>query len=507
MTGDLKAYLLRLAGKGSFTFKVFRIFLAFTLSMAVVLTLLFVHYQTERVVNDLKVKGKIISTLLANSSRVGVFAENRELLNDAAEGVMSQKEVQSVMIYSLDGTELLKKDNLAAMNSHRHRKSIEFTEPIILEQTQTSEDELFFGSQAGKSQKNIIGYVKVILDASMVAEDVRSTIAQNFAIACLFLLVGAMFLAVALKKALRPLSQLTEEVKMLGKGGAIERISVTTDDEIGRLALEFNTMAENLKQREQEARTLETKLRYAQKMEAVGTLASGIAHDFNNILTTVQASLYIMHKKIDAENDLFNHVLRMNNSISKAKMLIQSLLTFSRGQAVRLVPIEINSIVAKMQPMIKGLVGDNIECVFVIPDRPLVILADQLQMEQVLMNLASNARDAMHEGGELTITVCEAEGVPGYYTVSPGRYATIIVTDTGNGIVDEIKERIFEPFFTTKEVGKGTGLGLSIVYGIIEQKQGHIIVDSGPQGGAEFRIYIPLFEKSEKIDHDIEAGG
>jgi signal transduction histidine kinase len=507
MIGGLKARFLIWAGKGSFTRRVFRIFLVFTLSMAVVLTLLFVHYQTERVRHDLMVKGKTIATLLANSSRVGVFAENRELLDDAAEGVMSQKEVRSVMIYSLDGTELLKKDKLAAENGHTGRKAIEFTEPIILDQTQTSEDVLFFGAQAGNRQKNIIGYVKVSLDSSMVSEDVRSIVAQNFAVAFLFLLVGSMFLAFALKRALRPLSQLTEEVKMLGQGGQIESISVATDDEIGRLASAFNTMAENLKQTERETRALETRLRYAQKMEAVGTLARGIAHDFNNILTTVQASLYIMHKKIDAENILFNHVVRMNNSISKAKMLIQSLLTFSRGQAVRLVPVDISAIVEKMQPMIKGLVGDNIESVFVIPDRPLVIMADQVQLEQVLMNLASNARDAMTEGGTLTITLGEAEGVPGYYTSNPGRYAMIVVTDTGSGIPDEIKERIFEPFFTTKEVGKGTGLGLSIVYGIIEQKQGHINVGSGPQGGAEFRIYLPLYEKSEKTDQDIEAGG
>jgi signal transduction histidine kinase len=500
----LKAFLTQVDKKKSLAFRVFGIFFVFILAMAIVLTLLFVHYQTEKVREDLNTKGRTIAVLLANSTRVGVFAENRELLNDAANGVMGQTEVISVGIYLPDGRELLKRE-APSLKKVPPDRSVQFTEPVMLDQSQTNEEMLYYGPQPVKSERVVIGQVKVLLDASMVAQSGRSIVAQNFTIAAIFILVGSLCLALSLKRVLGPLSQLTDEVKLLGEGKAIEKISVASKDEIGRLATAFNVMAENLKQREEEARTLETRLRHAEKMEAVGTLARGIAHDFNNILTTVQASIYIMQKKIDKENISHNqfagqisgHVSRMNNSISRAKDLVQSLLAFSRGQAVMLSPVEINSIIAGMGPMIRGLIGDDINYSAFVQDDPLIVLADSVQLERVVMNLASNARDAMPEGGTLSILVSQASSAEDHRISRLGRYAVISVADSGQGIVDEIKERIFEPFFTTKAVGKGMGLGLSIVYGIIEQHMGFIVAGSTPGGGAEFRIYLPLFEKTQ----------
>jgi hypothetical protein len=507
----LKLQLMQEGRQGSFTFKVFKIFFVFVLAITIVLTSLSVHYQTGKVKDDLSARGKTLATLLANSCRIGVFIENLELLNDAADGVMSQKEVLRVAIYSADGKELLMrystfKKGISASGSGPEPieagQAIEFIEPIILEQRQGGEDELYFGRTAAKSERAIIGQVKVALDGSVVAEGVKSIVAQNIMIGCLFLLIGTIFLAVALKRVLGPLSQLTTEVKMLGEGKSIEKISVGSQDEIGRLSMAFNDMAEKLKRREEEKIKLEQQLRHAQKMEAVGTLARGIAHDFNNILTTVQASIYIIQKKIDKADSIYPYVSRMNNSISRAKMLIQSLLTFSRGQTVKLFPIEINTTVANMEPMIRAMVGEGIECSIMIPEAPLVVMADSTQMEQVLLNLAANARDAMPDGGTLTITIDKVDVAAGDRIARPGAYSRIVVADTGEGIRDEIKERIFEPFFTTKEVGKGTGLGLSIVYGIIEQHQGYIFVDSGPGKGAAFSIYLPLFEKNGRMLSD-----
>jgi signal transduction histidine kinase len=385
-------------------------------------------------------------------------------------------------------------------------QAVDFIEPVILEQRQGNEDELYFGRTSVKTKKTAIGQVKVSLDGSVVAEAAKSIVVRSIMIGCLFLLLGTAFLAIILQRVLLPLSQLTEEVKMLGEGKSIEKISVESEDEIGRLAAAFNEMAENLKRREEEKVKLEQQLRHAQKMEAVGTLARGIAHDFNNILTTVQASIYIMQKKIDKTDSIYTYVIRLNNSISRAKMLVQSLLTFSRGQTVKLFPIELNSIILNMEPMIRAIMGDGIECSITVPEAPLVAMADSTQMEQVLLNLAANARDAMADGGTLTVTMERVVVEAGERITRPGAYSLIMVVDTGGGIPDEIKERIFEPFFTTKEVGKGTGLGLSIVYGIIEQHQGYIFVDPGPGKGAAFSIYLPLFEKNGHLRRDAGRG-
>ena len=501
----LRSYILLEGRKDSFTYKVFTIFFVFVLAITIVLTFLSAHYQTGKVRDDLSARGKMLATMLANSSRIGVFAENLQLLNDAADGVMSQSDVLRVAIYSADGRKLLIRNNIFRKDTSasgsgseplKAGQAIEFIEPIILEQRQGGEDELYFGGTAAKTERAVIGQAKVALDGSVVAEGVKSILVQNITIGCLFLLIGTIFLAVVLKRVLGPLSQLTREVKMLGEGQSIERISVGSQDEIGRLSIAFNDMAEKLRKREEEKIELEQQLRHGQKMEAVGTLARGIAHDFNNILTTVQASIYIIQKKIDKQDSIYPYVSRINNSISKAKMLIQSLLTFSRGQTVKLFPIDINATVANMEPMIRAMVGEGIECSVIIPEAPLVVMADSTQMEQVLLNLAANARDAMPDGGTLTITMERVDVAADDRIARPGAYARIVVADTGEGIRDEIKERIFEPFFTTKEVGKGTGLGLSIVYGIIEQHQGYIFVDSGPGKGAAFSIYLPLFEKN-----------
>ncbi len=516
----IKRLLMRAAGKGSLVSRVFGIFLVFILSIALVLTLIFVHYETEKVGEELNSKGRTMAALLANSSRAGVFAENRDMLNDVASGVLSRKEVLSVGIYTPDGRELLKREAPSAKNAAADR-SVEFTEPVILDQPQASEEELYFGTQPAQSEKMLIGHVRVVLDSSMATEGVKSIVARNAAIVVIFFLVGTLYLALSLKRVMRPLSQLTEEVKMLGEGKEIGKISAESKDEIGRLAVAFNDMAENLKKREEEARTFETRLRHAEKMEAVGTLARGIAHDFNNILTTVQASLYLMQKKIDSGNasnqaagqtpgqipvQFASQVSRMNSSISRAKDLVQSLLAFSRGQSIMLSPVEINSVIAGMGPMIRGLAGEEINYSARIQEEPLIVMADSLQLERVVMNLVSNARDAMPEGGDLSISVGEVSAAEDHGISRPGKYAMISVADSGGGIGSDIRERVFEPFFTTKAVGKGMGLGLSIVYGIIEQHMGFIAVGTAPGGGAEFRIYLPLQGRAEGMIQDNKLG-
>jgi signal transduction histidine kinase len=299
-----------------------------------------------------------------------------------------------------------------------------------------------------------------------------------------------------------PLTSLTESVRRLGKGESVGKVPVASRDEIGKLAAAFNTMSENLKKREEEKQALEEKLRYSQKMEAVGTLARGIAHDFNNILATVRGWIYMLENKSQGESELLQYTDQIHNSLNKAKNLIGSLVAFSRMQTIQMKVIDLNSLIRKLTPTLAGIAGGDIEVALALTDAELFISADAVQVEQVLMNLCSNARDAMPDGGALTIrtqpAIIDGGRTGSSGAMRSGRYALLSVGDTGTGIVEEIRGKVFDPFFSTKQVGKGTGLGLAIVYGIVEQHGGFIDVESKTGEGTTFTIYLPLAERTSE---------
>lgn len=262
-------------------------------------------------------------------------------------------------------------------------------------------------------------------------------------------------------------------------------------------------------------RKLEEQLRHAQKLEAVGQLTGGIAHDFNNILTAIIGFSYILQSKLDAGSLLKSHADAVVALAEKAAGLTQNLLAFSSKQNTNPRPVQLNNVVIRLKKLLSKLIDEEIELVVNLTQDELVVMADSGQMDQVLMNLAANARDAMRGRGTLTIETKAIEldeeflAVTGYG--KSGRYALLKVSDTGEGMDRATVKRIFEPFFTTKEVGKGTGLGLSIVYGIVRQHNGYISVTSELRRGTTFEIYLPLIdavvEPEQPRGEEAEPGG
>jgi PAS domain S-box-containing protein len=264
----------------------------------------------------------------------------------------------------------------------------------------------------------------------------------------------------------------------------------------GTLAMGRDISAE--KRAETERTRLEEELRQSQKLESIGRLAGGIAHDFNNLLTVINgySSMMLSESSLrEAERGVLTEILGAGE---RATGLTRQLLAFSRKQVVQPAPLDLNGLIEEVREMLQRLLGEDVELA-TVPGALLVqVMGDRSQMQQVLMNLAVNARDAMPEGGRLTIETAnvdlDAQNSPSPEELAHGPYASVTVSDTGIGMDEEIQKRIFEPFFTTKEVGKGTGLGLSTVYGIVRQCKGWVGVESKPGAGTKFRILLPGIE-------------
>jgi len=263
-----------------------------------------------------------------------------------------------------------------------------------------------------------------------------------------------------------------------------------------------------------EVKHLETQLRQSQKMEAIGTLAGGVAHDFNNILTAIIGYGSLLQMQIEKDNPLRIYADQVLSSAQKAVGLTQSLLAFSRQQPINLAPLSINNIIKGTETLLKRLLTEDINLKIQLSHAAITIMADTTQIDQILINLATNARDSMQHGGTLTIETklvqLDDDFVRFHGYGRPGRYALISVTDTGTGMDAATQERIFDPFFTTKESGKGTGLGLSTVYGIIKQHDGYINVCSEPGQGTTFNIYLHAIEieiEDEKLPSSEITGG
>ncbi|MEX2284893.1 MAG: ATP-binding protein [Gemmatimonadota bacterium] len=296
----------------------------------------------------------------------------------------------------------------------------------------------------------------------------------------------------------------TERVDIITSTGERVPVEVSTRlvEDAGK-AVGMQAIARDVRERD----ALERQLRQSQKMEAVGQLAGGVAHDFNNLLTVIRGNAELLMVELPVNDPARRDVEQINQAADRAAALTRQLLAFSRKQIVQPRELDVNELLSGLQRMLQRLIGEDFTILTLPSHEPAHVIADPGQLEQVLLNLVVNARDAMPSGGTITIETAMIdvdEGPNAPVRSTTGRAVVLSVSDTGSGMDAATQARIFEPFFTTKEVGKGTGLGLSTVFGIVQQAGGQIACSSQPGKGTTFKTYLPYVTAQTVIDHSDE---
>lgn len=509
----------------TFAAKIFLVIILLIVVLSISFTGFFVHNQWRSRNEQLIRQGESMAKLLAYAVRLGVFAENSDLLKDPVEGVMRNNEVIRVSVFTQSGRLLkevikggaeqsrkasLPDDKTLKRILNRLRKAgralsishpsdtLESWAPVMSGTRYGGDEELFFSDTLFQDRERSIGFVSVVLDKKILNDSLRRLLVNSCLITLVFLAGAVVIVYFVVKGVTKPLDRLTEKVRMMGSGAHLDKVPVETADEIGKLAAAFNSMAESLQNREAEKGHLEQQLRQAHKMEAIGTLAGGVAHDFNNILSTIEGYALLLQDHIKKKSPVRTYVDQIVAAADRAADLTRRLLAFSRNQVINPSAISINETIGNIRELLARLVGEHIEFRINLAKEDLVVMADELQIEQTVINLVSNARDAMPNGGllEISTAMVEITELPTetHRALRPGTYALVSVSDSGVGIDPSTRERIFDPFFSTKEIGKGTGLGLSMVYGIIKQHNGFIEVDCGAGKRTTFSIFLPVID-------------
>jgi signal transduction histidine kinase len=520
---------------GNFAAKIFITHAISIVIVSVVFTGYFIHHGRKTMKETLLNKGDLLVRQLADTSRIGVFAESAALLSDPISLALTQKEALSARVYTRSGKLLGQAPSPASAGYqqqkdltpgdiseierssrstdrpvyHEKGQAIEFWAPIMTIPRFSSSEALIFTDSPVQTTERIIGFAAVTLSTNRMDAAFRDLMLRSVFICMAFLSValgGAYFLA---RSITRPINSLKASVNALGAGIETERIPIDTADEIGDLSRAFNNMAESLRLREAEKEHLSAQLQHAQKIEAIGQLAGGVAHDFNNILCAIIGFGALLEMSMKPDDPSRQHLEQILAAADRATSLTHGLLAFSRKQVINLRRTDLNTVVRNVEKMLKRLISEDIDLRLCLTCGELPVLVDTGQIDHVLINLATNASDAMPQGGMLTISTMEAVPPDNFLSVNSisteTRYALLTVADTGTGMESETREKVFEPFFTTKEVGKGTGLGLSMAYGIVKQHSGHIDVISAPGKGTVFSIYLPMADADAPASRRVQS--
>ena len=372
-----------------------------------------------------------------------------------------------------------------------------------------------------------LGGVRIGFSLEALNREITAIRNWNLLLGAGFVVVGIALALVLVSTITRPLARLIDFTRAIGKGDLDRRVAIESGDELELLADSFNRMVENLRRSKEtlqaahdelearvvertselvrskeslerqilESRRLEDQLRQSQKMEAIGRLAAGVAHDFNNLLTAILGYSALLLADLEADDPRREEVEEIRLAGEQAASLTEQLLAFGRKQIVRDEVLDLNAVVMGMQSLIRRLIPEYVHLVTELDPSLEATWADSVQIQQVILNLMVNARDAMFGGGTLTLRTTSRELAQeedlGDVALPPGSWVELSVTDTGTGMDAETRSHIFEPFFTTKEWSAGTGLGLSTVYGIVRRSEGYISVDSTPGRGSTFRVFLP----------------
>jgi signal transduction histidine kinase len=514
---------LNLAAETSQKFRIpIRVTLSIAITLIVCLTILILSFtilahQKEQLYTQAVEKGKVSLNYFSVNANIPLLNDDivrlNRLIKDApsVEGILytaivdRKNTIKAHIDLNRIGTRLEDFPNMEEVRNDGNLKYFHYTLPSGIQVLNLSRPIILKNKELGAVH---VGLSLDFINRLIYRESIFILILSFFIV--LLGIVVAILLGISFS---RPISKLVEASQEIGKGNLQYRLHLQRKDELGDLASAFNYMAAELDKKEsantrlfsernraeKEAKKLEEQLKQSQKMEAVGQLAGGIAHDFNNSLTLIKVCSQLALQELKEEDPIREKIQQIDEATTRSGELARQLLTFSRRHIEETKVLDLNRLLTNLNKMLRRAIGENIELVNKMAEDLGRVKADPGQIEQIVVNLTVNARDAMPNGGNLVLGTANVELDPEYarthIRVIPGRYVMFSVKDTGRGMPPEVKDRIFEPFFTTKEEGKGTGLGLFMVYGIVQKYGGHITVDSEPGMGTTFKIYLPQVDE------------
>ncbi len=506
--------------------KVSTVFVGIFIIFSLIIFAFFSFQQLRYLKNSLINEGNSLVSALAINSKLGVLAGNELMLKKEATGFLYQPNVIGISIFDRDAALMsIKKKGkehiamrLASISDikgrmkkgesppfiYEDKRCIDIWAPVYVSVEFKDEEEMMLGIAPKK--KRLVGWVELILDKSDILRKERLYTLYSLSLFILCIAWAYYLMRRASLKIVGPLDRMYKLVRGFSSVEEMHEIPVEKrHDEAGRLASAFNELVRRVKKREEEKEKLERQLLNAQKLEAIGSLSSGIAHDFNNVLSSIMGGADMIKYHLQRGEEIsLNTAEIILMSCVKAREMIGRLMTYTKGQEVEKRPLKLNDQVIMIKKLVAGIISDDIEVKLdITPDDP-IVFANPTQIYQVLMNMVTNAQDAMPLGGSLKIgtkvvEISETEASKKASWINPGKYALISIEDTGIGMDEETKKRIFDPFFTTKEMDKGTGLGLHNSYSIIKEHDGFIDVISSPGKGTTFQIYLPIADVKEVV--------